>query len=29
MAKEKKSELVTGAPEFQSLEKEIKINWLK
>ena len=29
LAKEKKAELVTGDPEFKSLEKEIKINWLK
>ncbi len=28
LAKEKKSELVTGDPEFKPLEKEIKINWL-
>ena len=29
LAKEKKAELVTGAPEFKALEKEIKIHWLK
>ncbi|HUD48812.1 MAG TPA: PIN domain-containing protein [Candidatus Baltobacteraceae bacterium] len=29
LTKEKKTELVTGDPEFRSLEKEIKINWLK
>ena len=29
LAKEKKTELVTGDPEFKALEKEIKINWLK
>ena len=29
LAKEKKAELITGDPEFKSLEKEIKINWLK
>jgi ribonuclease VapC len=29
LAKEKKAELVTGDPEFNLLEKEIKINWLK
>jgi uncharacterized protein len=29
LAKEKKAQLVTGDPEFKSLEKEIKINWLK
>jgi ribonuclease VapC len=29
LTKEKKAELVTGAPEFKALEKEIKINWLK
>jgi ribonuclease VapC len=29
LAKEKRAELVTGDPEFKSLEKEIKINWLK
>jgi predicted nucleic acid-binding protein len=28
LAKERKSELVTGDPEFKPLEKEIKINWL-
>ena len=29
LAKEKKAELVTGDPEFKSLEKEVKIVWLK
>jgi len=29
LAKEKKTELVTGDLEFKPLEKEIKINWLK
>jgi predicted nucleic acid-binding protein len=29
LAKERKTELVTGDPEFRSLEKEIKIGWLK
>ena len=29
LAKEKKAELVTGDPEFKTLEKEIKILWLK
>ncbi len=29
LAREKNAELVTGDPEFQQLEKEIKINWLK
>jgi predicted nucleic acid-binding protein len=29
LAKEKKSELVTGDPEFKAMEKEIKIGWLK
>jgi predicted nucleic acid-binding protein len=29
LAKEKKADLVTGDPEFKSLEKEIKIEWLK
>jgi predicted nucleic acid-binding protein len=29
LAKERKAELVTGDLEFKSLEKEIKINWLK
>ena len=28
-AKEKKTQLVTGDPEFRPLEKEIKIYWLK
>jgi predicted nucleic acid-binding protein len=28
LAKERKTELVTGDPEFKALEKEIKINWL-
>ncbi len=29
LAKIKNAELVTGDPEFKTLEKEIKINWLK
>ncbi len=29
LARERKAEMVTGDPEFKSLEKEIKINWLK
>jgi ribonuclease VapC len=29
LAKERKTDLVTGDPEFKPLEKEIKINWLK
>jgi uncharacterized protein len=29
LAKEKKAELVTRDPEFKSVEKEIKIHWLK
>jgi len=29
LAKEKKADLVTGDPEFKTLEKEIKIVWLK
>ena len=29
LAKEKKAELVTGDPEFKTLEKEVKIHWLK
>lgn len=29
LAKEKKAELLTGDPEFKSVEKEIKIHWLK
>ena len=29
LAKEKRAELVTGDPEFKTLEKEIKIAWLK
>jgi hypothetical protein len=29
LAKERKTELVTGDPEFKALEKEIKINGLK
>jgi len=29
LAKEKKAELVTRDPEFKSVEKEIKIRWLK
>ena len=28
LAKDRKAELVTGDPEFKSLDKEIKINWL-
>ena len=28
LAREKKTELVTGDPEFKALEKEIPINWL-
>lgn len=28
LAKEKKAELVTGDPEFKSVEKEVKIRWL-
>ena len=28
LAKERKSELVTGDPELKALEKEIKIHWL-
>jgi PIN domain nuclease of toxin-antitoxin system len=28
LAKDKKAELITGAPEFKALEKEIKISWL-
>jgi predicted nucleic acid-binding protein len=28
LVKEKRAELVTGDPEFKSLEKEIKIHWL-
>jgi predicted nucleic acid-binding protein len=28
LAKERKTELVTGDPEFKPLENEIKINWL-
>lgn len=28
LAKEKKAQLVTGDPEFKSVEKEIKISWL-
>jgi ribonuclease VapC len=28
LAKERKAELVTGDPEFKTLEKEIKIAWL-
>ena len=28
LAKDQKTELVTGDPEFKSLENEIKINWL-
>ena len=29
LAKERNSELVTGAPEFKPLQKEIKIHWLE
>ena len=29
LAKEKKTDLVTGDPEFKPLDKEIKIHWLK
>jgi ribonuclease VapC len=29
LAKERKSELITGDPEFKALEKEIKIAWLQ
>jgi predicted nucleic acid-binding protein len=29
LAKERKTELVTGNPGFKPLEKEMKINWLK
>ena len=29
LAKSKNAELITGDPEFKTLEKEIKINWLK
>jgi ribonuclease VapC len=29
LAKRYKAELATGDPEFKSLEKEIRINWLK
>ena len=29
LAKEKKTDLVTGDPEFKPLEKEIKITWLR
>ncbi len=29
LAKERKTELLTGDPEFKSLEEEIKIKWLK
>jgi ribonuclease VapC len=29
LAKDLKTELVTGDPEFKALEKEIKINWLR
>jgi len=28
LTKEKKGELITGDPEFKSLEKEIKVSWL-
>src|SRR6266545_2330373 len=27
LAKERRAELVTGDPEFKTLEKEIKVNW--
>ena len=29
LAKERKAQLVTGDPEFKSLEKEVRISWLK
>ena len=29
LAKSKNAELITGDPEFKSVEREIKINWLK
>jgi uncharacterized protein len=29
LAKERKTDLVTGDPEFKPLENEIKINWLR
>jgi ribonuclease VapC len=29
LAKDRKTELVTGDPEFKALEKEIKIQWLR
>src|SRR5206468_12930035 len=29
LAKERRAELITGDPAFKSLEKEIRINWLK
>jgi uncharacterized protein len=29
LAKERRAELITGDPEFKSLEKEIRISWLK
>jgi predicted nucleic acid-binding protein len=29
LAKEKKAQLVTGDLEFKSLEKEIRISWLR
>lgn len=29
LTKAKKATLITGDPEFKSLEKEIKINWMK
>jgi predicted nucleic acid-binding protein len=29
LARERKTELVTGDPEFKALEKEIKIRWIK
>ena len=29
LAKRHKAELVTGDPEFEQVEKEVKIGWLK
>ena len=29
LAKDRKTELVTGDPEFKALEKEIKVHWIK
>jgi predicted nucleic acid-binding protein len=29
LAKERKADLVTGDPEFKSLEREIKVHWLR